>query len=214
MRIKALTNFSLGKLGSKNKKDKPGEENKTVAPTAEMEAKVNGKTKDLKKATEKLNGLRTSAGIEIPLDVTPVRPHGPAAELTLEPEDLQNGAGVTLDEIDDSAKPGEAVKITEVTAAKVAAAPKGVPVVALKPAPATIAPAPVAVAPVAEIKEEKKEEKPDDADSLNKLFSSDEEEENPLASLINSLPDVTARELMDDLAEIQRIIKEWKPSSK
>ena len=29
---------------------------------AEMEAKVNGKTKDLKKATEKLNGLKTAPG--------------------------------------------------------------------------------------------------------------------------------------------------------
>ena len=67
---------------------------------------------------------------------------------------------------------------------------------------------------MAEKKEEKKEEKPDDDDSLNNLFSNDEEEENPLASLINSLPDVTARELMDDLAEIHRIIKEWRPSSK
>ena len=67
---------------------------------------------------------------------------------------------------------------------------------------------------MAEKKEEKKEAKPDDADSLNNLFSSEEEEENPLAGLINSLPDVTARELMDDLAEIQRIIKEWKPNPK
>ena len=47
---------------------------------------------------------------------------------------------------------------------------------------------------------------------LNSLFSMNEEEENPLAALINSLPDVTVRELMDDLDEIHRIIKEWKPN--
>ena len=208
MHIKAFKNFSLGGLGGKNKKDSPAEKDAQTAKIAEMEAKVNGKTKDLKKATEKLKGLRTEAGIQIPDVDIPIRPHGPAAELTLEEEDLQNNAGITLDEIDDSVKPGEEVKTAEVSAEKAAA---------VKAAPAATATAtiiPAAVAAVAEKKEEKKEEKPDDADSLNNLFSSDEEEENPLASLINSLPDVTARELIDDLAEIQRIIKEWIPSKK
>lgn len=208
MRFKALRDFSVDIFKDKPKKykpkrDKPGVEDAQAVEITEIEAKINGKTKDMEKSAKKLKGPTTKDGIAIPADDIPVRPHGPAAELSLEPEDLQKSAGITLDdeEIDDSVKLGEEVKITEVSTEKVAVAPKGVP-------------AAVAVAPVAEKKEEKKEEKPDDADSLNSLFSSDEEEANPLASLINSLPDVTARELMDDLAEIQRIIKEWRPSSK
>jgi len=51
-----------------------------------------------------------------------------------------------------------------------------------------------------------------DSDSINNLFSDDEEEENPLANLIKSLPDVTAEELIDDLNEIKGIIKEWQRS--
>ena len=52
----------------------------------------------------------------------------------------------------------------------------------------------------------------DSDDSIKNLFSDDEEEVNPLANLINSLPDVTAQELVDDLNEIQEIIKEWQKS--
>jgi hypothetical protein len=202
MRFKAFQNFSLGKLIDKHKKDKPGAEDTPGPPIDEIVAETSVKTRDGEKAAKKLHEPVTLTGIITLADDIPVRPHGPAAELSVEPVDIQSG-GIELGKvaINDSPKIGEEVKITEVSAEKVAAAPKGAPVA-------------VAVTPVAEKKEEKKEEKPDDADSLNRLFSSDEEEANPLASLINSLPDVTARELMDDLAEIHRIIKEWRPSSK
>jgi hypothetical protein len=60
--------------------------------------------------------------------------------------------------------------------------------------------------------EKPKDIKLDDSnDSLDSLFSQDEEEVNPLANLINSLPDVSAQEIIDDLNEIKRIIKEWHP---
>jgi len=49
----------------------------------------------------------------------------------------------------------------------------------------------------------------EESDSLDSLFSQEEEEANPLANLINSLPDVTAQELLDDLQEIKEIIREW-----
>ena len=45
-------------------------------------------------------------------------------------------------------------------------------------------------------------------DSLTNLFGDEEEEVNPLANLINALPDVTAQELLDDLQEIKEIIRE------
>jgi hypothetical protein len=45
--------------------------------------------------------------------------------------------------------------------------------------------------------------------SLSGLFNDDEEEENPPANLIKSLPDDTTREIVEDLNEIKRIIHEW-----
>jgi hypothetical protein len=46
-------------------------------------------------------------------------------------------------------------------------------------------------------------------DSLKQLFTDNEDDENPLASLIQSLPEVTIGELEDDLKEIKDIIKDW-----
>jgi hypothetical protein len=46
-------------------------------------------------------------------------------------------------------------------------------------------------------------------DSLNALFTSDDEEENPLAGLMRSLPDVAASELLDDIKEIRDIMEDW-----
>lgn len=66
-----------------------------------------------------------------------------------------------------------------------------------------------AAAPAEAEKEPKKE---GEDDSINNLFSQEDDEENPLVSLINSLPDVTAQELLDDLQEIKEIIREWKQS--
>ena len=47
---------------------------------------------------------------------------------------------------------------------------------------------------------------------LQSLFSQEEEEEHPLANLINFLPDVSVQELEDDIAEIKSIIQEWQHS--
>jgi hypothetical protein len=201
MRIKAFENFSLGKLGNKNKKDGSAEKETRSAKIANLEAKVKGKTKDLKKAAEQLDELKDEDVIEIPIIDVPVRPHGPAAELTLDGENSDN-SGIKPDEFigDEPVILGGEIKVAAVNLDTLATAK-------IAPAPA---PAPAASLPV----EEKKVTKLDDADSLNNLFSQDEEEENPLASLINSLPDVTVRELMDDLAEIHRIIKEWNPNAK
>jgi hypothetical protein len=181
MHIKVFDKFSLGKLGNKNK--------------------------NLQEASEKLNEPGTEAVIKMTADDIPVRPHGPAAELTLEPEDQQKSADITLDEVgsDDAIKTGGDIKIAEVSVEKAAVA-KVIPVASV----AKAVPVAAAAVPV----EAKKESKPDEVDSLKNLFSNDEEEDNPLASLINSLPDVTVRELLDDLTEIHRIIKEWKPTPK
>jgi hypothetical protein len=64
-----------------------------------------------------------------------------------------------------------------------------------------------AAAPAEAEKEPAKEE---ESDSLNSLFSQEDDEENPLAALINSLPDVTVEELLADLQEIKEVIQEWR----
>ena len=48
-----------------------------------------------------------------------------------------------------------------------------------------------------------------EGDSLSDLFSQEEEIENPLAGLISTLPDVTARELLDEVQEIKVMLSEW-----
>jgi hypothetical protein len=207
MRIKAFENFSLGKLGNKNKPGSPEKKDAKAVKTADHEAKVSQKTKDLKKAAAKLDEIKDEDVIEIPTVDIPVRPHGPAAELTID-EEIGGSSGIKLDEeiSDEPVILGGEIKVTPVTVQALGA---------IKTAPA---PAPVSVtAPstaAALAVEGKKEDKPAESDSLNNLFSQDEEEENPLDSLIKSLPDVTVRELMDDLSEIHRIIKEWSPNAK
>jgi hypothetical protein len=204
MHIKVFDNLSLGKIGGKGKKDGPAPDAMAGKITKAEKKKTTGKAKIPNQISEDVNGLATGDIAKV-MDTAPARPHGPVEELTIDDEDTEN-AGITLDEVDDtgSIKLGE-IKVAEVTVEK-AATIKAAPVAAPKAPPAAVAPA----APP----EQKAEAKPDEADSLNSLFASSEEEENPLASLINSLPDVTAQELMEDLAEIHRIIKEWKPAHK
>jgi hypothetical protein len=65
---------------------------------------------------------------------------------------------------------------------------------------------------VSEQKDEKddKEDKTDlSGDSFKQLFTSKEDDDNPLANLIHSLPEVTINELEEDLGEIKDIIKDW-----
>jgi len=142
--------------------------------------------------TERQLSVDPSGAIKIP-DIDndpPVRPHGPISELTLDAEQdkkediLEDGAGLEPKLV--KAQPQAVIKVEPKAA--VAA-----PVQAAPPPPA----------------QEKKQEKADDSLELNKLFSNDEDEENPLAALINSLPDVTAREIMDDLEEIKSIINDY-----
>jgi hypothetical protein len=125
----------------------------------------------------------------------PVRPHAPLQELSVDGEESLEGEEALL--TDEAAEEGgeEAVKLVELKAEPAAAA-------ALPPAPAPPAP------------EAKKEPKPGDpldiSATINSVFTDVEEEENPLANLIKTLPDVAATELMDDLKEINDIMKDWK----
>ncbi len=198
MRIKALKNLSIGKTKNKSKKVDIEADDSEIPEISEIKE---GEKEDTT-GQKKQEPSRQTDTIPEPDDII-AKPHGPVAELSIEPEDLENDSGFTLDELDDndSLKLGEEIKISEVTAESTVPSPEEAPTVAT--APANVAKP-----------EEQQETKLDDGDSLNNLFSEDEEEENTLASLINSLPDVSIQELMDDLEEIHRIIKEWRPTSK
>ena len=202
MRIKAFKNFSIGKLRNRDRKDTSGVKDGPVPEIAEIEDKIKEKTGNVA-SRKRLRETLPQAGITPAADDIPVRPHGPAAELTVEPEDLKQDIDLTLDELDDdSISLGGEVKISEVGA--VTAAPKAGPEAAV-PDPA---------APEVKLEDTKESQPDENDDSLNKLFSDQEEEENPLAALIANMPDVTVQELMDDLEEIKRIIREWKPATK
>jgi hypothetical protein len=132
---------------------------------------------------------------EIPLDAEPVRPHAPLQELALD----SGGAEATGDTIsaEEGANPEEesaAVKLVEV-----------------QPDPVVASAAPPASAPAPAKKDAGAKEAGglDLASSISNVFTDLEDEENPLANLIRVLPDVAATELIDDLKEINDIIKDW-----
>lgn len=114
---------------------------------------------------------------------SPVRPHGPLVELSLDAVEKLEGSDLTTDEAPEAiAGEGEGtVKLVEIKP-EAAAAP---------------------------LENKKKADNADFSTSLSSLFQNEEEEENPLANLVKALPDVTAAELMDDLKEIKDIIKDW-----
>ncbi len=128
---------------------------------------------------------------EVPLDiiadVEPVKPHAPLQELTLDAEtEAEAGDDIAvLDPAASAEEESEAINLVEV-----------------QPDPAADAEPP----PPAEAK---KDDPLDLSASISNIFTDPEDEENPLANLIKSLPEVAAAELIDDLKEINDIIKDW-----
>jgi len=181
MRIKG---FKIGKSKEKPKDEDAPVEGTTTEQIAEMEEKINGRTKNLEETAQELQELSDGASTPEGDEDIPTGPHGPLDELTIEPNEQLSGADDIDLEADTLVEGGEEIKVVEVGAGS-AAPPEG-----------------------------EKEARVEDigADSINNLFNDDEEEENPLANLINALPDVPASELIDDLNEIKGIIKEWQQS--
>jgi hypothetical protein len=203
MRIKAFKNLSIGKLRDRDRKAPSGVKDEPAPEITEIEDKIKEKTGDDARGGERTQETSPQAKITPGADDIHVRPHGPAAELTVEPEDPKQDIDLTLDELDDnSISLGGEIKISEV----------GESVSTPKEGPAADVPDPAV--PEVKLEDTEKSQPDENNDSLNNLFSDQEEEENPLASLVAALPDVTVQELMDDLEEIKRIIREWKPTSK
>lgn len=138
---------------------------------------------------------------EIIATAEPVKPHAPLQELTLEadPAAQEGTPEVALDAIPPEEE-GEPVKLAEVLINPDAAVPPPPPV-------ASPPPSPIPAAPAAE--GDKKKDPMDLSTSIGNIFSDLDEEDNPLANLIKALPDVAANELIDDLKEINDIIKDW-----
>ncbi len=253
-------NFKISKSNNKSKEETDESGDTTTTQVADIEKKINKKTKNLKKAAQQLKGL-SDMSKDFEEDDIPPRPHGPLGELTVEPEDRlldleaeadisslleENDEEVTVIEVNTGvAVPVEAEELSdeELTTAEedevstkvdatanvdkastedifkvevdVASEEAANKAEAEEEEPSAKASAPEEVEkPSAEASaqtEAKSEPKPaDDNDSFNNLFSNEEEDVNPLANLINALPDVTAQELFDDLKEIKEIIQERK----
>jgi hypothetical protein len=144
-------------------------------------------------------------GIEaIVQDVEPVRPHAPLQELSLDAEVTTEGSdGTQL--LDPTAVPeeeGEPVKLAEIQINPADSIPPPPP----QPKAASAPPPPPA--PIGK-DTAKKTDLMDLGASIGNIFNDLEDEANPLANLIKVLPDVAATELIDDLKEINDIIKDW-----
>jgi hypothetical protein len=173
--------FKFGKNKDKEKGKKSADD-ATSAQIAELEEHIKERTDDLAETEMKLKKLSGKISEIEEIDTSEARPHGPIGELSIAPEDSLSG--VDTDEDEEEAVIEVRKKPGDANPAE--AQPEG------KYSAST-----------------KKPDKQLDAESLKALFTSEEEEENPLAALINSLPDVSVDELMDDLKEIKDIIKDW-----
>ena len=200
MGFKSLKSFTLGKSKEKPAKDDAELKDIDADRIAKMEKRIYGRTRDLEEKAQQIQGLvnKSDKNGDIPLG-----PHGPLGELTLEADEKSTDLDIltAASESDDSEEGEEKVKLVEVNVVRVTPPIKASQV---KLAEAITVPA---KSPA----KEKEIKLDDNNDSLGNLFSNDDEEVNPLANLINALPDVTAQELIDDLKEIKRIIKEWQP---
>ncbi|MCJ7605678.1 MAG: hypothetical protein MUO19_06560 [Dehalococcoidales bacterium] len=201
MKFKSFKNISLKKKGGDTEDDAVEIEGTTAEQIAEMEKKLNGRTKNLEETAELLNGLSGKAERENKEDEEPVGPHPPLGELSL--DDIGN------DDADfelDTPVAGDPIQVVEMS----------------KGSALSGAVEPVKVEDINETEAASGEETDETAaaevnlesedNSMNNLFDDEEEEENPLANLINFLPDVSVQELIDDIEEIKGIIKEWQKS--
>jgi len=174
--------LKFGKKKDKEKGKSPTD-GAASAHMTELEEQLKNRTDGLAQTEKKLKRLSDKVNGFKEMDVaTEEHPHGPIGELSIEPVDALSG--VDADEPQDDA-------------AKLKEAPEDINLNGAEPEPKSSSPA------------EEKAKTNLDAESLKALFTSKDEEENPLASLISSLPDITIDELMDDLGEIKGIIRDW-----
>lgn len=176
-----LGGFKIGKTKAGSAKEIALSGSNAATQIAELEEQLNGRTNNLKQTEEQLKKLSGKGKHRKETDEVIAKPHGPIGELTLEPEVDLAALTAPAGEVPDV--------IPEVGAEKIKVVEVKIDTAAPPPA-----------------KEAKAESM---GDSFNNLFKQDDEEENPLASLIHSLPDVDVHELIEDLNELKGIIKDW-----
>jgi hypothetical protein len=216
--------FKLGKSSEPIEREKVALDGRPAIQIAELEGVLKNQTNNMKQTEAKLKNLSGKSKNGKDIDDIPARPHGPIGELTLEPEvDLSDVALIEEEEADGPSEiTTETIKLVELKTEPIPA-----PAVAKKAKAEVVSPPAVVnkaktepVPSPAAVKEVKAEPVPPPAaakeakvdlsnDSINSLFSQDEEEENLLANLVRSLPDVAASELLDDIKEIKGIIEDW-----
>lgn len=189
MRFKPL---KLGKSKDELREETIEVDATTAEQLHEINASISNRTRSLEETTQQLQDLSDTLNAADDEDDTP-KPHGPLVELTVEPEDKM--MDIDMDMVSDEElldTSAEDIKVVEV--GKPAAEP-------VESAESRQVPQDTESKPVAA---------ESDDDSFSNLFGTEEEEFNPLATLINSLPDVSAQEIVDDLEEIKNIIKDNK----
>jgi len=194
MRFKPLR---LGKSKEESEEEIIEVDKATASHLNEMNQNISNRTKSLEETTQQLQDLSETLSDSLDDDDTP-RPHGPLVELTVEPEDKMMDIDLDMTSDEDLFEASvEEVKVVEVGADN----SEPIDLKEANSEETTEGQPDAEAAPAAKESED---------DSFKNLFGSEEEEVNPLATLINSLPDVSAQELVDDLEEIKNIIKDNK----
>ena len=205
MGFRGIKGFGLGKT-----KDTSDEKPAEVAKVVQMKDTLDANTKSLEENEQKLASLITDNELN-----SKTGPHGPIGELTLDTENADAEQEID-DEVMSVGDSEPIIKVVEMTKKEEPIKGFVTDVVSDSPekAKSKVMEKPESPSGTSGVKTEPAsgilDAKPNIADdSLGNLFSSQEEEVNPLANLINSLPDVTVQELVDDLNEIRGIINEW-----
>jgi hypothetical protein len=189
MRFKPL---KLGKSKDESKEETIEVDATTADQLNEINESISSRTRSLEETTQQLQDLSDTLNDTDEEDDTP-KPHGPLIELSVEPEDKM--MDIDLDTVSDEElldTAADEIKVVEVGKQ------------AIEPVESTES---GRTTQDVDIKPDASES---DDDSFSNLFGTEEEEVNPLATLINSLPDVSAQELVDDLEEIKNIITDNK----
>jgi len=181
-------NLKLGKSKGEPEEDIIEVDKATANQLTVMNDNISIRTKNLEETTQQLQDLSDALNDSVE-EIEMLKPHGPLVELSVDPED--NMMDIDLDTTADEdlfETATNEIKVVEVSD-DVAAQAKSTGAEEAQPQAAST------------LGVEESED-----DSFKNLFGTEEEEFNPLATLINSLPDVSVQELVDDLQEIKDII--------
>jgi hypothetical protein len=191
------------KLG---KKDGVSESTEKTKKLTVLEEQLNDRTHNLKQTEAKLKKMSGDPILEP--DPT-VKPHGPVAELSLEEIAEADAAAADATAVDDLAVPDAPPAVIVSDGIKLVQYHAGNPAPPPETSSSPLKTVSTSAPPAKPAESAPKDTKSTSTNDMSALFAHEDEEENPLASLIKSMVDVPANELMDDVKEIKDIIKDW-----